>query len=264
MWQRALSRLNSPSPMEWGLPKATLHNLFSVLGTPLVDMFATTENKVTPVCVSPYLDDRAWAVDARPNLCLPTSSNSPQNSPKDQVIPQHHSDTHCFTTPVAPSATSAQPSSSHTADRRSPVPVHPQPSPPPVPKRPSPVGSSLTAFIRDLLQQHHFPDTVMEMAADPLRDSSSHVFNSQWKAFVKWANDKETQSKDLPHIMLAEYLSHHFAENKPVNTIKVHRSSIASVLRMLNLTTTIQEDTIHTIIRRMSILHPRKFFPSAS
>ena len=30
----------------------------------LVDMFATTENKVTPVYVSLYLDDRTWAVDA--------------------------------------------------------------------------------------------------------------------------------------------------------------------------------------------------------
>ena len=35
----------------------------SVLGTPLVDMFTTAENRVTPVYISPYPDDRAWAVD---------------------------------------------------------------------------------------------------------------------------------------------------------------------------------------------------------
>ena len=45
------------------------------------------------------------------------------------------------------------------------------------------------ALIRDLLRQHHFPETVAEMAADPLRDSSSNVYNSQWKASAKWAND---------------------------------------------------------------------------
>ena len=90
----------------------------------------------------------------------------------------------------------------------------------------------------------------------PSRDSSSHVYNSQWKVFAKWANEKQIQSKDLSYITLAEYLVHLFAENKQVNTIKVHQSFIASVLRMLNLPTAIQ-DTIHNIIRRMSILRPR-------
>ena len=45
----ALSCLNSPSPTEWRLPEVPLHNLFSVFGTPLVDMFATAGNKMTPV-----------------------------------------------------------------------------------------------------------------------------------------------------------------------------------------------------------------------
>ena len=56
---------------------------------------------------------------------------------------------------------------------------------------------------------------------------------------------------------MAEYLVHLFPENKEVNTIKVHCSSIASVLRMINPPTTIQDDTIHNIIRRMSILRPQ-------
>ena len=60
----ALSRLNQPSPTEWRLPTETLNRLFCAFGTPLIDMYATAENKVTPVFVSPYLDDRAWAVDS--------------------------------------------------------------------------------------------------------------------------------------------------------------------------------------------------------
>ena len=39
-----------------------------------------------------------------------------------------------------------------------------------------------------------------------------------------------------------------------MNPIKVHRASIASVLKRLNPPTALQEDTIHNIIRRMSIL----------
>ena len=60
----ALSRLNTPGLTEWRLPQETLLRLFSALGTSLVDMFATAENRVTPICISPYLDDRAWAVEA--------------------------------------------------------------------------------------------------------------------------------------------------------------------------------------------------------
>ena len=60
----ALSRINSPSPTEWRIPQETLSNLFSVLGTTLVDMFAMAKNNVTPVFVSPYPDNRVWEVDA--------------------------------------------------------------------------------------------------------------------------------------------------------------------------------------------------------
>ena len=60
----ALSRLSQPSPTEWRLQTEIFNKLFYAFGTPLIDMFATAENKVTPIFVSPYPDDRAWAVDA--------------------------------------------------------------------------------------------------------------------------------------------------------------------------------------------------------
>ena len=54
----ALSWINSHSPTEWR------QSVLCLRDPPLVDMFATTENKVTSVYVSHYPDDRAWAVDA--------------------------------------------------------------------------------------------------------------------------------------------------------------------------------------------------------
>ena len=60
------------------------------------------------------------------------------------------------------------------------------------------------AIIRGILKQHDFPDTVVDMAADPLRDSSNPVYNSQWMAFAKWANDKGIHSKHLSWVTLAE------------------------------------------------------------
>ena len=55
----------------------------------------------------------------RPNVRLPSSSNSPQNFPEDQGLPRHHSDSDRFPAPVSTAATTTQPSSSHTADQRS-------------------------------------------------------------------------------------------------------------------------------------------------
>ena len=94
------------------------------------------------------------------------------------------------------------------------------------------------------------------MAVDPLRDSSSNVYNSQWKSFASWATTRANATKDLSYIMLAEYLIHLFNENQQVNTIKVHRSAIASVLKILNPPTSLQEDNIHNLVHAMSIKCP--------
>ena len=78
------------------------------------------------------------------------------------------------------------------------------------------------------LEKPPFPDTVM--AANPLRDSSSNVYNSHWKAFALWANNKGIFLSDLSYVTLAEYLVYLFSQNKKVNTIQVHKASISSVL----------------------------------
>ena len=143
-------------------------------------------------------------------------------------------------------------------DRRSTIPVctqHPRTS---IPQRSQTVGSGRVALIRDILKSHRIPDTVVDMAADPLRDSSSHVYNSHWKAFAIWANEKGLHPKDLSFFTLAEYLVHLFSLNKKVNTILVHKASISSVLKLLNPPTTLQETTLQNVIRRMTILRPRE------
>ena len=129
-----------------------------------------------------------------PSVRLPTSSHRPQDSPENQGLSRHHNDSDRLPAPVssvAPPTTTTQPTSSHFADRRGSLPVRAKHAMAPVPQGASPVRSSRVAIIRDILKQHDFPDSVIDMAADPLHDSSSHVYNSRWKAFAKWANDKD-------------------------------------------------------------------------
>ena len=196
-----------------------------------------------------------------PDLRLSPGSHSAQDDPENTEIPRHHGHSDSVSTPVTTVASSVAPvehTSQDSPDRRSTLPVCTQPQAASIPQRSQTVGSSRVALIRDILTSHRIPDTVVDMAADPLRDSSSHVYNSHWKAFAIWANEKGLHPKDLSFFTLAEYLVHLFSLNKKVNTILVHKASISSVLKLLNPPTTLQESTLQNVIRRMNILRPRE------
>ena len=193
------------------------------------------------------------------SLCVSSGSHCPQNSPENPKISRHHGRHDCVTTSiptVAPSSSTVEHTSSNPSPGHQPVPVCAQPQTPPISPRSKTIGSSRVEIIRDVLKSHHFPDTVVDMS--PVRDSSSNVYNSHWKAFALWANNKGILPSDLSYVTLAEYLVYLFSQNKKVNTIQVHKASISSVLKLLNPPTAIQEETLHSVIRRMTILRPRE------
>ena len=196
-----------------------------------------------------------------PSLRISSGSHCAQDDPENTEIPRHHGHSDSVSTPVTTVASSVAPvehTSQDSPDRRSPIPVCAQPPAASVPQRSQTIGSSHVALIRDVLKRHRIPDPVVDMAADPLRDSSSHVYNSHWKAFAIWANEKGLHPNDLSFITLAEYLVHLFSQNKKVNTILVHKAYISSVLKLLNPPTALQESTLQNVIRRMTILRPRE------
>ena len=196
-----------------------------------------------------------------PGIRISSGSHCSKDSPENTEIPGHHGHPDSVSTPVtsvAPSVAPVEHTTPDTSVRHSTVPVCAQPPAASVAPRSQIIGSSRVALIRDVLKRHQFPDPVVDMAADPLRDSSSHVYNSHWKAFALWANEKGLHPNDLSFITLAEYLVYLFSHNKKVNTILVHKASISSVLKLLNPPTAIQESTLHNVIRRMNILRPRE------
>ena len=196
-----------------------------------------------------------------PSVCISSGSHCSQDSPENPKVPGHHGHHDGIPTSiptVAPSSAPVEHTSSDPSHRRPTVPVCAQPPAPSIPPRSQTIGSSRVELIRDVLKRHHFPDTVVDMAADPLRDSSSNVYNSQWKAYALLANNKGILLDDLSFITLAEYLVYLFSQNKKVNTILVHKASISSVLKLLNTPTAIQESTLHNVIRRMTILRSRE------
>ena len=60
----ALSRVGQTLATEWAINGQLLHPVFSVWGTPVIDLFATFANRKLPVFASPFPDQRAKKVDA--------------------------------------------------------------------------------------------------------------------------------------------------------------------------------------------------------
>ena len=60
----ALSRRGTALPGEWSMQPQALAQVFQRWGQPVLDLFATAQNKMTPVFVSPFPDQTAWKVDA--------------------------------------------------------------------------------------------------------------------------------------------------------------------------------------------------------
>ena len=60
----SLSHPDRILPTEWSLDREIAHQIFSLWGTPQIDLFATRLNHLLPLFVSPVPDHRACAVDA--------------------------------------------------------------------------------------------------------------------------------------------------------------------------------------------------------
>ena len=60
----ALSRNRVVRPTEWTLPQGVVNQVFCHWETPMMDLFATFQNRKLPIFVSPVPDPRAMAVDA--------------------------------------------------------------------------------------------------------------------------------------------------------------------------------------------------------
>ena len=114
------------------------------------------------------------------------------------------------------------------------------------------------AVIRQKLKQHRLSDDVIDMSVKSIRDSSFNVYNSHWRLFIEWADTQNLPRSDLSYPQLMDYLIHLFMTGRQVNTIKVHRSSITSALRLVKPPSPLEEETLSNIIRAMSIQRPRQ------
>ena len=213
------------------------------------------------IFVSPFPDGTAWAVSKRPvnllgqfrfGVSVSTSSDSSQDHGQDSKVLRHagHCDTVLESIQVLAShSLTTQPTSSDTFTGLPTVPVLSSPSTSSVSPGHETILPSSLDVTQQALRNNTFTEPVVEMASASIRDSSSHLYNTHWKLFTDWLASKDIPTQSASYHQLADYLVHMFNQNKQVNTIKVHRSSVTSALRLLNPPNQLQNNTITNLLR---------------
>ena len=158
---------------------------------------------------------------------------------------------------LASHSPTTQPMSSDTFTGRPTVSVPSSPSTSSVLPGNETVWSSHFDFPLQALRNHTFTEPVVEMASASIRDSSSHLYNTHWKLFTDWLAFRDIPTQSASYHYLADHLVHMFNQNKQVNTIKVHPSSITRALRLLNPPNQLQDDTISNLAKDKAIQRPR-------
>ena len=210
--------------------------------------------------MSPFRDKTAWALKRPVNIlgqfrfgvCVSTSSDSSQDHGQDSKVLRHvgHCDTILETIQVfASHSPTTQPMSSDTFTGRPTVPVLFSPSTSSVSHGHETVWPRHLDVTQQALRNHTFTEPVVEMASASIRDSSSYLYNTNWKLFTDWLAPKDIPTQFASYHHLANYLVHMFNQNKQVNTIKVHCSSVTSALRLLNPPDQLQDSTITNVLR---------------
>ena len=119
--------------------------------------------------------------------------------------------------------------------------------------------SDRVATVRNLLSNRGFSRDTTELMVQDIRKSSSTVYNNQWTLFVKWCETQGLNPLDVHIARLADYLTSLFKRGLAPATIRVHRASISSVLRLTRTISPEEDEFIRKLIRAMGLQRPRTF-----
>ena len=107
-----------------------------------------------------------------------------------------------------------------------------------------------------ILRFKGIPDTVISYAAVPQRDSTSGLYDKQWKAFSQFCRTKSVHPLNSTEIVISEYLVNMFQGGAQPSTIKVHKAAILSVL--CHVTPELPDSVIiKNCVRRFEVERPR-------
>jgi hypothetical protein len=231
----ALSRQKTQD--EWYLNPKVAHKIFSKLGEPQIDLFASYKTAQVPTYFTlDRHDQSALGVDALanswgfntmyafppPSLILSTIQNSRGDTYPDSpileggsLVPRSNISPIQTTSEVAISSESGS-----QYQNRQPSPI---PQPPPL--------DGLATF-KAIIIKTGISNEVAEFLSTSWRKSTSGQYKSVWKSWASWCEAKGLDNASISVDKLLEYLLYLFKDrNLSWSSIGVHRSALSSILQ---------------------------------
>ncbi|HLP81006.1 MAG TPA: hypothetical protein VK141_03305 [Nitrosomonas sp.] len=86
------------------------------------------------------------------------------------------------------------------------------------------------AIIRDRFEERGIPENVSELLLDEERRSTSKAYESSWRSWHRWCQQREINPLFGSLENVLSYLTYLFENGKAYRTIGVHRSCLSSIL----------------------------------
>ena len=114
------------------------------------------------------------------------------------------------------------------------------------------------ASVRTKLQSLGASSSLVRLVARARRKGTHSVYDSHWKRWLTWCQDKGVDPSHPSSIEFANFLSYLFEHlGKSVSTVRVHRSAISSTIRQLGGPSFSEDPLIRDALRGASLIAAR-------
>ena len=121
---------------------------------------------------------------------------------------------------------------------------------------PKPSINRLESIANVLRSQGH-SERVIKFVQRPQRESTAGVYAHHWESFVSYCRKDKINPLNASDAVIADYLVYLFeVKNLLVNTIKVHRAAISSVVKHLR-PEVLNSTTLKDLVHRLELERPR-------
>ena len=259
----SLSRPDRILPVEWSLDREIAHQIFSLWGTPQIDLFATRLNHLLPLFVSPVPDHRACAVDA---MSLEWKNLFAYAFPPFKLVPlvlnkiRDSSSRFILIAPLASEelvfshfeshnrlsqGTSSSSGFGITTSGKS------------TPSESSYVAISRLEVVRSQIRGRHISEFATQCISQSRRESTLKVYSARWKIFLDWCLQREVNPVDPALNDLVDFFCYLFDTLKlSVASIKGYRSAISNTLKFSKSADCTADPIISDLIKGFALRKP--------
>ena len=261
----SLSRPDRILPTEWSLDREIATQIFSLWGTPQIDLFATRLNHLLPLFVSPVPDHRACAVDA---MSLEWKNLFAYAFPPFKLVPlvlnkmRDSNSRFILIAPCWPQRSWFSVILSLIIDFPRELPVHrglvSQHQGKLTPSESSYVASSHLEVVRSQIRGRHISEFATQCISQSRRESTLKVYSARWKMLSDWCLQREVNPVDPALKWFGRFFYCYLFNTLKLSvaSIKGYRSAISNTLNFFKSADCTADPIISDLIKGFALRKP--------